>query len=368
MKIVFRVDASNTMGTGHVMRCRTLAAELKKHGAHIQFITRAHPGHLGDMLKRDGFAVTLLPPTADIENKEDDDYAAWLGDDWTSDAEQTKISIEATLVDWLIVDHYAIDARWEQILRPFCRKLMVIDDLADRPHDCDLLLDQNFYHDEKQRYKGLIPAHCLTLLGPTYVLLRPEFAEAKQQFKGRDGTIKRILVFFGGSDPSNETGKVLAALQQLKRSQITVDVVVGSTNTNRIAIQKLCEELPSATYRCNVTNMAELILNADLGIGAGGSAMWERCYLGLPTITVVFAANQVRTTEDVADRGAIEYLGWSDSLTSRDYAHAISNAIVNSQRMKQISDAALSVLPKVSAIDVNIIKSLLQSNSDTFFK
>jgi spore coat polysaccharide biosynthesis predicted glycosyltransferase SpsG len=98
--------------------------------------------------------------------------------------------------------------------------------------------------------------------------------------------------------------------------------------------------------------MAELIMNADLGIGAGGSAMWERCYLGLPAITVVTAANQVRTTEDVADIGAIEYLGWSDGLASIDYARAINKMLANPQRVKLISDLALGVVPRIGTLTV----------------
>jgi UDP-2,4-diacetamido-2,4,6-trideoxy-beta-L-altropyranose hydrolase len=221
---------------------------------------------------------------------------------------------------------------------------MVIDDLADRSHDCDLLLDQNYYHNQRQRYEGLLSEQCLALLGPSYVLLRPEFAEAKKQSKERDGTIKHILVFFGGSDPTNQTEVVLTALQQFHKSDISIDVVVGLTNTNRMVIQKLCEKLPNAAYHCSVSNMAELILKADLGIGAGGSTMWERCYLGLPTITVVSAPNQVHTTEDLANVGAIEYLGWSDLLSPNEYACAIKAAIANPRRIKQISDVALGVM------------------------
>jgi UDP-2,4-diacetamido-2,4,6-trideoxy-beta-L-altropyranose hydrolase len=266
-----------------------------------------------------------------------------LGADWTIDAEQTQIGIGARLVDWLIVDHYAIDARWERTLRPLCRKLMVIDDLADRVHDCDLLLDQNYYRNQNQRYVGLLTEQCRTLLGPGYVLLRPQFAETKKMYKERDGIVRRILVFFGGSDPTNLTGTVLSALQQLNKLEISVDVVVGLTNPNQKEIRALCDNLPNVNLYCNVSNMAALILKADLGIGAGGSAMWERCFLGLPTITVVSAENQLHTTEDVADIGAIEYLGRSGLLAPNDYAVAIAKAIANPQRNKQISYVALSL-------------------------
>jgi UDP-2,4-diacetamido-2,4,6-trideoxy-beta-L-altropyranose hydrolase len=247
-------------------------------------------------------------------------------------------------VDWLVVDHYKLDVIWERMLRPYARKLVVIDDLADRYHDCDLLLDQNYYRDLGRRYQGLVPEECVTLLGPSYVLLRPEFANARQRLRTRNGSVRRILIFFGGSDPTNQTQKAVEALRLLERHDIEVDVVVGSANPNRNAIQALCAGIPNVVFHCQVSNMAELILDADLGIGAGGAAMWERCCLGLPTITVVFAANQERTTEDVAEIGAIEYLGWSDQLLPEDYARAITRMYGDSQRAMQISNAALRVL------------------------
>lgn len=370
MKVLFRTDGSVQVGIGHVMRCLTLADALRASGAECRFICREHPGNLLEQIRQRGYAVLGLPVGSDglvprdFEDAAGSNRSAWLGSDWAIDAAQTKVGAGESAVDWLIVDHYSLDARWEKLLRPICHKLMVIDDLANRPHDCDLLLDQNFYRNQDQRYQGLLPEHCITLLGPAYVLLRPEFAEAKQRLKVRDGTIKRILVFFGGSDPTNQTEVVLTALQQLNRSEISLDVVVGLTNPNRHSIQALCDELPNTTYYCNVSNMAELILNADLGIGAGGSAMWERCYLGLPTITVAFAANQVRTTEDVADIGAIDYLGWSDSARPEDYASAIADAIVNPQRIKQMADAALGVLHnETTAAVVDAMQRLLEPYS-----
>ena len=353
-RVIFRTDASIQIGSGHVMRCLTLAEALREVGAESRFICRELEGNLLELIHDRGFATCRLPVQSDdssIGAKSSGDNInnnPRVSIDWATDAAQSKASAGETAVDWLIVDHYALDARWEKEMRSVCRQLMVIDDLADRAHDCDLLLDQNYYCNQKQRYQGLLPDHCVTILGPGYVLLRQEFHAARQQLRQRDGTIKRILVFFGGSDPTNQTQIALKALEQLQSSEISVDVVVGPTNPNRESIRSMCDQLACATYHSNVSNMAELIANADLGIGAGGSAMWERCYLGLPTITVVFAGNQLRTTEDVAGLGAIDYLGWSGSLVPEDYARAILDAIVNPQRVKQISDAALRVVTEGS--------------------
>jgi UDP-2,4-diacetamido-2,4,6-trideoxy-beta-L-altropyranose hydrolase len=310
------------------MRCLTLANELRVNGVYCEFICRVYPGNLIEFINQCGFKVNGILPYESL----------------TIDAEHTKSAIEGELIDWLIVDHYSLDASWEKLLRPLCRKIMVIDDLANRPHDCDLLLDQNYYCDQDFRYQGLLPEHCVTLLGPSYVLLRPEFHLIKQKPKVRNGCIKRILVFFGGADLANHTGILLSALEHLSIENIWVDVVVGPSNPHAESIRETCNRLPYAHYLYNVSNMAELIANADIGVGAGGSSMWERCYLGLPTITVVFAKNQLRTTEDVAQLGAIEYIGWADRLESDDYARAISKLATNSIRVNQISNAALALV------------------------
>lgn len=350
MKVLVRADASVDIGSGHLMRCLTLADQLRNGGAEVAFVCRDIPGAMFDLLQSCGYRFAKLPMT------EADKISQKL------DAEET-IGAAGQLfpdgIDWLVVDHYEFDAAWERMLRPYACKIMVIDDLANRVHDCDLLLDQNYYRDQDQRYKGFVPDKCIALLGPKYVLLRPEFAEVRQRPRTRDGTVRSILVFFGGSDPTNQTQRTLEALRLLDRPDIYVDVVVGLANPSRNIIQTLCDELSNVTFHCQVSNMAELILNADLGIGAGGAAMWERCCMGLPTITVVFAANQERTTEDVAEIGAIEYLGWSDQLSSKDYAQAITEMLENSQKVRRIGNTALGVLQPSSVSLANVMQRLI---------
>jgi UDP-2,4-diacetamido-2,4,6-trideoxy-beta-L-altropyranose hydrolase len=246
--------------------------------------------------------------------------------------------------DWLVVDNYTLDACWENAMRSHARHLMVVDDLANRPHDCDLLLDQNYYRDLTFRYDGLLPDYARCLLGPEYILLRPEFSEARHNLRQRDGVVRRILVFFGGSDPLNITGKVLQALEYLQPSPLQVDVVVGGANPHREDIRTFCENHTWASYRHQISNMAELIATADLGIGAGGASMWERCALGLPTLTVVFAENQLHAAKDVAETGAILYLGWADSLSIDDYRLAVQNLLDNPTRLRRASEAALDLV------------------------
>ena len=350
MKIALRIDASKQIGTGHFMRCLTLAVELKKQGAQIRFISRNLPTHLSDMLTENG--MEYLPLSLDYAKEAADElaHADWLGTSQARDAQATLQALANQTWDWIVVDHYALDKRWETAVRENCKKLMVIDDLADRQHDCDVLLDQNYYADMQTRYISKVPAHCQLLLGPRYALLREEFRTLREKVKVRTGVVKKILVFFGGVDFDNYTSLAIQALAELKIT-LQVDVVIGLQHPNREQIQNACSALG---YVCHVqtTRMGELILDADLGIGSGGSAMWERCYLGLPTITVVSAVNQVRTTEDVAAIGAIEYIGWSNKLKVTDYINAIRKMVTNPQRLKQISAVAISVLPREGTIAV----------------
>lgn len=295
-KILIRTDSSVQIGTGHIMRCLTLADELRGHGAEAVFVCREFDGNLCGYIEEKGYIVHRLPVSNEREHNIEGNlkHAAWLGVDWQTDAGQIEEIIKDldTPPDWLVVDHYALDEKWEGYLRPYCKKIMVIDDLADRAHDCDLLLNQNFYENLESRYNGLVPPSCKKLFGPKYALLRPEFREARKNLRKRDGHVRRIMIFFGGSDPSNETAKALEAIRMLNKTDIAVDVVVGSANPNKDKINELCTAMTNVIYHCQVSNMAQLMVDADLFIGGGGSTTWERCCLGLPGLIMSTARNQ----------------------------------------------------------------------------
>jgi UDP-2,4-diacetamido-2,4,6-trideoxy-beta-L-altropyranose hydrolase len=300
------------------MRCLTLAEGLRRGGGQVAFACRDVPGNLCGHIEDRGFKLFHLAGSAGDET---------LGS-WHVDAEQMlPILSSGTAYDWLVVDHYELDSRWESAMRPHVGRVMAIDDLADRPHDCDVLLDQNYYKALEVRYDDLVPEHCLKLLGPAYALLRAEFLAVRRQLRHRDGSVSRVLVFLGGSDSENITSRVIEAIFLTGRHEIALDVVIGSTNPHREQIAAQCDRRGNATLHVQAGNMATLMALADLSIGAGGATTWERCYLGLPTLTVVFAANQERTTTDLADIGAIRYLGWADQICSADLVAAIKYAI-----------------------------------------
>ena len=206
--VIIRADASTQIGSGHVMRCLTLAEELRDGGSMVSLVSRDHPGNLNELIRDKGFQYFELSTGQGIEVKphqSGSEYASWLGVSQERDAMETIEAIGEERAEWLIVDHYALDEKWEPLLRPHAAKIMVIDDLADRRHDCDLLLDQNFFINGEKRYDELVSPSCTKLLGPKYALLRREFREARKKLKERTGEVKRVLVFFGGSDPENYT-------------------------------------------------------------------------------------------------------------------------------------------------------------------
>ncbi|WP_066051380.1 UDP-2,4-diacetamido-2,4,6-trideoxy-beta-L-altropyranose hydrolase [Robertmurraya korlensis] len=345
MNIVIRVDSSFEIGTGHVMRCLTLAEVLRRKGARISFICRDLPGNLGNYLIEKGFNVCLLPPPKNCDQvKYNHLYESWLKVPWQIDAEETiEILKVAKPVDGLIVDHYAIDKKWEVMVKAFVGKIVIIDDLANRPHDCKILLDQNFSN-ESNRYNHLLPNNCVKLLGTGYAILREEFRRENIRMEERSGQIKNLLIFFGGTDPTSETIKALKGLNSISVSDLHINVVVGKSNPYKHLIKEECDKALNISYHCQIENMAELMREADLSIGAGGSTTWERCFLGLPSIVIATAENQVEITRLVNSKGAIHYLGLSETVTQSMIANAVEDMLTNPKRVKIMSEKARALM------------------------
>ncbi|MFJ5767796.1 UDP-2,4-diacetamido-2,4,6-trideoxy-beta-L-altropyranose hydrolase [Lysinibacillus sp. NPDC093210] len=282
MKVIIRTDASIEIGSGHVMRCLTVAKNLRLNECEVIFWMQDLPGNLIDYVNSEGFRNIF----------------------------------EAEQADLYIIDHYGIDKEWESEIRVFTKKIAVIDDLANRKHDCELLLDQNALPYFESRYDGLVSDTCVKLLGPKYLIMRDEFIDARRLLRKRQEKIENLLVFMGGSDPTNETMKILEALEDFQFKH--VDVVVGNGNVFKEQIREVCEER-GYYYHCQINYMAELMQQADFAIGAGGSTTWERCYVGLPSSSTIVAENQILTTKYAEDQGAIVNLGWHEHVTVNTY-------------------------------------------------
>lgn len=297
MNIFFRCDASIEIGTGHVMRCLTLADALTEQGHQCIFISKSHKGHLTGKLIAKGYQVYGLECDENYSSRFDTlAHSKWLGSSQVDDAVSCQKIIEELECDWLIIDHYAIDSTWESLLRSYTKKIMVIDDLADRVHDCDVLLDQNLGRD-KADYQELVPEPCQLLIGTEYALLRPEFAQWRKYSLNRrqsEPQLETILINLGGVDKDNITMQILKALvNSALPINCTIQVIMGATAPHIESVRSVANELPWHTeVIVNADNMAELMANADLAIGASGSTTWERCCLGLPSILLCVAENQ----------------------------------------------------------------------------
>ena len=314
MHVAFRADASLYIGTGHVMRCLTLADAMRESGAQCSFVCRPNQYHLLDFIAQRGHQVLVLPALEDgaKPNLNGTAHADWLGTDSAIDAVDTEQVLRASmgnkLLDWLIVDHYALEMSWEQTLRSSARRIMVIDDLADRPHACDLLLDQNLGRNA-QDYEGLLKRETTKLIGPQYAILRPEFSALRSQSLARRKNVfqlRYLLITMGGADKDNATGQVLDALKASSLpANLRITVVLGLHAPWLEEVKAQAAQMPWNTeVLVGGDNMAKLMAESDLAIGAAGSTSWERCCLGLPAIQIVLAQNQEFIASALSEAGA----------------------------------------------------------------
>ncbi len=322
------------------MRCRTLAREMKNRGAEVIFLCRRQAGDLIALLRQE-FRVLALPeqPSALCEGLEGRElYGAWLGCSQNHDAEACLTILKSVGVrsaDWLVVDHYGLDASWEAQLvnalgvKTVTPNVLAIDDLADRPHQADMILDQNLFGTvTNQRYQGLVPGHCRQLLGPHYALLGPEYATLHPLIPART-ELRRLLVFFGGVDPDNLTGRTLEALMDPELAHLTVDVVIGRQSPHRKATEDLVAQRPLTTLHGPMPSLAGLIARADMAIGAGGATTWERVCLKLPSLVVTIAENQRAFAEALHQAGHLQLLGEGARVGAGEIRSALLNQVAN---------------------------------------
>lgn len=343
--IIFRVDASQEIGAGHIMRCLTLANAFAAHHHVCRFVCRHMPDYMIDKLAFHGHQVVILPR---IESSEIDElpHAHWLGCHQAQDAAATLQAISDIEVEWLIVDHYALDQRWESSLKERASRIMVIDDLADRNHHCDVLLDQNLYNESFDGYRELVPAHCQLMIGPKFAILRDEFIQQRAKLRKRSGVVQRIVVYFGGFDFFNYTTLGIQALIKLLANKtgkvIEVDVVIGGAHAQAAEIARLCDQYKFNLHK-QIDNMAELFAQADLCIGAGGISTWERCSVGLPSIVLCVADNQQSQLRHAALEGLLYAPQLGEDKIASLSAH-ISSCLENPQLLMHLSNNALQAV------------------------
>lgn len=344
MQVVFRTDASIQIGAGHVMRCLALADALVAEGAQCTFICREHAGNLIEHIRSKGHGVHGLPLGYGTDTSLA--HSAWLGSTQTQDLESCVPLLAKLHPDWLVVDHYALDVQWEVEAGKVCANLMVIDDLADRPHACKLLLDQTFGRNARD-YCSLVPEGCTLLCGSSYALLRPEFAALRPYSLQRreHPQLKHLLITMGGVDKDNVTAQVLNALRGCPLpADCEITVVMGATAPWLADVQQQALTMPWSTrVGVGVNSMAQLMADSDLAIGAAGATSWERCCLGLPTVMLVLAENQSAVAHGLEKTGASIVIRLSNSLVPQ-LASSISEICNSATNLIRMSQAARTVV------------------------
>ncbi|MFM4847691.1 UDP-2,4-diacetamido-2,4,6-trideoxy-beta-L-altropyranose hydrolase [Aeromonas rivipollensis] len=340
--IVFRTDASISLGYGHVMRCLALADAFKKLGKKSVFIFSPNGDALYEEVVRKGheYRVLTSSPLHSLGESEQDDAYATLSNLSTS----TKL---------VVVDHYQLGMDWEEVITASDISLLAIDDIF-RSHCSQFLLDQNVIKSENF-YVDNISKECVCFLGPRYALLSESFQHLRDRVKTRS-KLEKIIIFFGGTDPDNETEKALLGVLAANKN-FKIDVVIGGNNPHRSRLLKLCSSTHS-TLHIQTPHMARLMLDADLAIGAGGSASWERCCMGLPALISTQADNQVPIAATLHELGAVINLGMVDNLTATDYRTAVERLDPNLINNMSISAMSIADGNGASYVASSIISTL----------
>jgi UDP-2,4-diacetamido-2,4,6-trideoxy-beta-L-altropyranose hydrolase len=355
VKVLIRADASHAIGSGHIARCLTLATVLRDSGAEVVFACRLLPGHLLERLDAQGWQIYRLPAVYDEETAAQDIEAALP---WQADIAALETQLGAAQAfDWIIVDHYGLDHQWQTAARQWASRIAAIDDLANRHHAVDLLLDQNF-SGTASAYAPWIDADCRTLFGPHFAMIREAF---RREAIPINAQVRRVLVNFGGFDAAGETWKAMQALVDF--AELEVDFIAGTGNPEWERMRVLAEGRANWCLLTHTEQFAELMAQADLFIGAGGGTSWERAALGLPTICIAVAGNQQPNAERLAEVGAHLYLGPREAVSVETLAYAIGSLLANqtlrasfAERSRQLVDglgvqrvaAALTELSKGS--------------------
>ena len=325
-KAVFRADASTEIGGGHVSRCLSLATGLGKAGWDCSFLTRSETLSVVPGLGRSDFRIVRLDP----ETHDDPESAHYA---------------DLEVGDLVVIDHYGLDARYEEALQHRGLLVLAIDDRPLRRHAADFLLDQTFGR-RPVDYEGLVSRDTLCLLGTDYALLRAEFAQAREQALARRSaaqTVKRVLVSLGATDPKGLSRLVMKALAQTD-SDLEIDLVIGSGAAHLTELRAIAQALGKACeLHVDTTSMADLLTQADLAIGAAGVSAWERCCMGLPSALIVVAQNQIDIAATLEAAGAARILGQAEQLTVECLAQAIDGLIAEPESLARTGERAAAL-------------------------
>jgi UDP-2,4-diacetamido-2,4,6-trideoxy-beta-L-altropyranose hydrolase len=361
--VAFRLDSGVAIGSGHMIRCLTLASSLKEKGYVCRFFCREHPGSNHALIEKTGFEVVLFPAASTTSYVPNSGmlHGEFLGVSQQTDTQDFLVSLRGEEPSIVVIDHYGIDQEWEEVVRKAlpAAAICVIDDLADRPHLCDVLVDQNYYVDLSERYRNLLKISSIQLLGPKYALVRPQFAAVKGQEPRAFWSEFRILISFGAMDPQ---GYGLRVAEVLLSAGLPGDLKVSlmgaySSAEDLKRLKKIQSSYQNLFEHLGfVSNPWEIMGKSRLFVGAGGSVTWERCLLGLPGIVYSISANQVKMSKDLAQDGFQIYLGDVGSMSNRVLTDVVRDLMINDDKMLKLSTKSAGL---VDGLGVNRVADVL---------
>lgn len=352
MKVVFRVDSSYKTGSGHIMRCIAMAEKLKYY-ASVSFISRNLKNNINHIILQYGFDLIEL-------DYPKFDNGTWLEVGYRQDAEDT-INVLKAFSDKivLITDHYELDSKWEKLIKPYVHKIVVIDDLGNREHCCDILID-NSTENGNVKYKDILSSNCIGIYGRQYQIFRDEFLIQRENISHFIKKIEKVLVFFGGTDPTRETLRLIKNINFLKHNHINFFIIVGESNPQKHEIENYLRKYTNTELLIQIPNMAECLTNVDICFGAAGVSNWERVFLQVPSFCVSVVNNQ-KLEEKVFDLSKpYIYLGHFNQLDDSTYEKALEWATNNIDILNNIKQNASNVFNDYNRNIESAIKLILK--------
>ena len=321
MTVVLRADAADEIGTGHMMRCMGLAMRLEQLGERPVFVSRRNFPNLVERIQVAGWRHVALPevPGDNSDRAPFVPHAGWLNAPWQADADATAATAHAENAEWIVVDHYGLDVAWEEAVRRHGFNLAALDDLADRTHAADLIVDPSLNPEPHARYGKLVSPSAQKLFGPRYAILRPEFSETERTPQVPGGP--RCLIAFGGVDTAAMTLRAMNAVASARARLFETRVIVGGQNQRLAEIRERARQLGWPVH-VDSDHMAAHMAHADFAIGAGGHMLWERCAMALPSVVAIVAPNQIEQVQVAAKAGACVALD-AETMSDEDFIRAI---------------------------------------------
>jgi UDP-2,4-diacetamido-2,4,6-trideoxy-beta-L-altropyranose hydrolase len=319
-KIIFRTDSSYNIGSGHVARCVNLANLL---AAECHFICRNLKGNINNIIQENGHILHEIN-SGEIEIEEE-----------LSEENDVENLIHSISPDAIIIDHYGIGHKWERFFIRSYEKILVIDDI-NRKHISEVaILDQNY----RENFQNKYAENLKRFLGPEYCILSKDFIDQSNK-KSCPDKVRSIMIYFGGSDMHEQTIRVYNIIRNNFIS-LKINLVLSENSKSLNTFRSIDD--PNLDLFININNMHEIMMKSDLFIGAAGTTSWERAKLGLPTMCITIANNQIPTGEDLHSAKVHYYIGHYNRIEDNDILSKFEYFYKHPKNLKQFFDNSLKL-------------------------